>query len=138
LDPRSKTQTEVRAVYSGHIVAWLCFLFMIHTMNPPQRNVSAFVLVAFAVAAVYAIAVGFVMRKKIFAQSTEVLRDDPQKALRRWKAAHFIGFSSAMSVTIFGVGLKFIGTSWLVPGILFTVGLGLLVLWRPLSILHPS
>jgi hypothetical protein len=63
LDARSRLQTEVWVTYSGFIVAWFCFLFMIQLMNPRQRNVSPLVFVAFT-AAVYAIAVGFVMRKK--------------------------------------------------------------------------
>jgi len=134
----NKQSAEVWRAYSAYIVAWFCYLFMIHTMKPPQRTVSALVLVAFAVFAVYAIRVGFVMRKKFFAQSTEVFRGDPHKALNRWKTAHFIGFSCAMSVTIFGAALKLIGTGWLVPGIFFAVGLGLLVLWRPRSNLRPS
>jgi hypothetical protein len=138
LDARSRRQTEVWVTYGGYIVAWFCFLFMIQWMNPPQRNVSAFMVVAFAVAAVCAIAAGFVLRKKLFAQSTEVLRADPHKALRVWRAAHFIGFTCAMNVTIFGVALKFIGTGWLVPGIFFAVSLGFLVLWRPRSNLRPS
>ena len=100
-------------------------------MTPPKRNVSALVLAAFACAAAYAIVSGFVIRKKFLAQSTEVLLGDPSKAVSRWKGAHFIGFSCAMSVTIFGVALKFLGTVWLVPGIFFAVSLGLLVLWRP-------
>ena len=100
-------------------------------MNPPQRTVSALVLAAFAAAAGYAIVSGFLMRRKFLAPSTEALRDDTSKAVSRWKAAHFIGFSCAMSVTIFGVALRFLGTGWLVAGIFFAVGLGLLVLWRP-------
>ena len=131
MDARSKAQTEIWLVYCGYIVSWCCFLFMIHTLNPPQRTVSALVLAAFAGAAVYAIVSGFVIRKKFLAQSTEVLLSDPSKAVRRWKAAHFFGFSSAMSLTIFGLALKFLGTGWLVSGIFFAVGLGLLVLWRP-------
>jgi len=124
--------------YSGYIIAWFCFLFIIQWMNPPQRNVSALIVVVFAVAAVCAIAAGFVMRKKLFAQSTEALRGDPHKALSGWKAAHIIGFTCAMNVTIFGVALKFLGTDWLVSGILFAVGLGFLALWRPRSNLRPS
>jgi hypothetical protein len=93
--------------------------------------VSALLFAAFAVAAVVAIAVGFVMRKKFLAQSREIFRGDPHEALSGWKLAHFIGFGCAMSVTIFGVALKFIGTGWLVPGVFFAVGLGFLLLWRP-------
>ena len=138
MDAGSRPQTELWITYGGFIVAWFGFLFMIQWMNPPQRSFPAFIVVAFAVAAVCVIAAGFVMRKKLFAQSTELLRGDPHKAVSIWKAAHIMGFTFAMNVTIFGVALKFIGTSWLMPGIFFAVGLGFLVLWRPRSNLRPS
>jgi hypothetical protein len=62
LDARSKAQTEVWVTYGGYIGARFCFLFMIRTMNPPQRTVSALVLAVFAAAAVYAILSGFAKR----------------------------------------------------------------------------
>jgi hypothetical protein len=133
LEARSRMQTELWISYGGFIVAWFCFLFVIQMLKPARRNVSSLVFVAFAAAAVWAIATGFATRKKLFAQSADALPGDPQKALNRWRAANFIGFSCAMNPTIFGVALKFIGASWLVPSILFAVGLGLLVLWRPCS-----
>ena len=34
----SGTQNGIKVVYLGHIVAWFCFLFMVHTMNPPHRS----------------------------------------------------------------------------------------------------
>jgi hypothetical protein len=126
-------QTKVCVTYGGYIGARCSFLFMIHFMNPDRRHVSPLVFAGFAVAAVYAITVGLVMRKKLFAKSAEALRSDPRKAFNQWEAANIIGFSCAMNPTIFGVALKFIGASWLVPGILFAVGLGFLVLWRPRS-----
>ena len=39
--------------------------------------------------------------------------------------------SCAMSIAIFGVALKFLGSSWLVPGIFFGLSLCFLLLWRP-------
>jgi hypothetical protein len=131
LDAKSEMQTRIWVTYSGFIVSWFCFLFVIRTMNPPRRAVSALVLATFAGAAVYAIVSGFVMRKKFLVQSTEVLRSDPSKAASHWRMAHSIGFTFAMSVTIFGVALKLLGTGWLLPGMFFAVSLGLLVLWRP-------
>jgi hypothetical protein len=106
---------------------------MIQMMKPARRNVSSLIFVAFAAANVCAITIGFVMRKKLFAQSAGALPSDPRKACNRWKAANIIGLSCAMNPTILGVVLKFIGASWLVPSILFAIGLGLLVLWRPRS-----
>jgi hypothetical protein len=138
LETRSRMQTDVWRVYGGFIAAWFCYFYMIQMMKPARRNVSSLVFVAFAGAAVYAITAGFVMRKKFFARSAEALSSDPGKAFNQWKAANFIGFTSAMNPTIFGVALKFIGASWLVPGILFAVSLGLLVLWRPRSDLRFS
>jgi len=52
--------------------------------------------------------------------------------------AHIFGFCSAMSVTLFGVALEFMGTDWLVPGTFFALGVGFLLLWRPRSNLLPS
>jgi hypothetical protein len=99
-------QTKVRVTYGDYIGAWCSFLFMIHFMNPAPHHVSPVVFAGFAVAAVYAIAVGLVMRKKFFAKSAEALRSDPRKAFNQWEAAN-------MNPTIFGVALKFIGASWL-------------------------
>jgi hypothetical protein len=131
LDAIARTQTEIKLAYRGFILAWFCFLFMVHEMNLPHRSVSSWVLVAFVFAAVCAAAAGFVMRKKLFALSTESLPGDPSKVLRLWRGAHFISFSNAMSLTILGVALRFLGTSWLVPGVLFGLSLGFLLLWRP-------
>ena len=100
-------------------------------MNPAHRSLSSLVLVAFVFAAVYAVVVGFVMRKKLFRQSTEALPGDLRKALALWSAAHLIGFGCAMSIAIFGVVLKLLGCSWLVPGIFFGLSFGFLLLWKP-------
>ena len=104
---------------------------MVHSINPPRRNVSSLVLAAFVLVTVYAAVVGFVLRKKLFRQSTEALPNDLRKALSLWSGAHFIGFSFAMSITIFGVVLKFLGSSWFVVGIFFGLSLVFLLLWRP-------
>jgi len=117
LEARSRTQIELWISYGGFIVAWFCFFYMVQMMKPARRDVSLLVFVAFAAAAVYAVTVGFVMRKKLFAQSAKALPADPQKALGRWRAANIIGFSCAMNPTILGVVLKFLGASWSVPGI---------------------
>ncbi len=100
-------------------------------MNPPDRSVSPWVLVASVVAAAYAVGTGFVMRKKFFRQSTAALPSDLHKALNLWRVAHILGFTCAMNLTIFGVILRFLGSSWLVPGIFFGLSLMFLVLWRP-------
>lgn len=127
----SRTQNGIKVVYVGHIVAWFCFLFITRTMNPPHRSVSPLIPVALALAATYAVVVGLVMRKKFLRQSAEAIPDNPRKALAHWMAAHFISFSCAMSIAIFGVALKFLGSSWLVPGIFFGLSLCFLLLWRP-------
>jgi len=131
LDALAITQTALKFAYAGHIVAWFCFLFVVHTLNPPQRDVSALVLAVLAVVAVSAIVVGFLMRKKFFTQSTEALPNDPRRAQGLRTSATLIGLSCAMSVTVYGVVLKFLGSSWLVTGIFFAVSLSFLVLWRP-------
>jgi hypothetical protein len=131
VDAISKTRTAIRLVYAGYIVAWFCFLFLVHTRSRPHRHVSFWVLVAFVVAAVYAVVVGFVLRSKLFTRSTDALPADLRKALALWRAAHIMGFTCAMNVCILGFVLKLLGSSWLVPGIFFGLSLGFLLLWRP-------
>jgi hypothetical protein len=127
----SKAHTEIKIVYIGHILAWLCFVFVVQTINTPRRNVSALILVAFALATVYSIVVGFVMRNKYFAKSAAALPRDPSKALSLWRVANFTSFSCATSMAVFGVALRFLGSTWVVLGIFFAVSLAFLVLWRP-------
>jgi hypothetical protein len=52
-------------------------------------------------------------------------------SLKFWKAAHIIGFCVAIDLALFGSALRFLGSSWFVPGIFFALSLGLLFLWRP-------
>jgi hypothetical protein len=131
LDAISRTQTEIKLVYFGHFLALFGFLFMIHSMNRPQRSVSKWFLVGFALATVYAITAGYLLRKRLFKQSVEALPGNVRKAVGLWRGAHFIGFSYAMSIAIFGVALRFLGSSWYVAGTFFCLSLGFLLLWRP-------
>jgi hypothetical protein len=127
----SRTETEVRFVYRGCILAWFCFLFMAHKMNLPVRDVSQQVFVAFLFLGAFAIVLGFTMRRRLFRLSAEALPHDPRKASQFWRGGNFIGFCCAINPTIYGVVLKILGSGWLVPGILFGLGLGfdLLLLW---------
>jgi hypothetical protein len=131
LDAISKTQNEIKFAYAAFVGSWFCFLFVVHTMNRPLHIVSSWVLGGLVFASVYAVIVGFVMRKKFFGQSAEALSVDLPKALKFWKLAHIIGFCFAIDLAIFGSVLKFLGSSWLVPGIFFGLSLGFLLLWRP-------
>jgi len=131
LDAISKTQSEIKFVYVAFVGSWFCFVFMVHTMNRPLHSVSSWVLGGLVFAAVYATIVGFVMRKKFFGHSAQALSVDLPKALKFWKVAHIIGFCCAIDLALFGSVLKFLGSSWLVPGIFFGLSLGFLLLWRP-------
>jgi hypothetical protein len=120
-----------------YILVWLCSLFVVYKMNPPHRDVSVLLSVLLVLGALTAIIVGFIMRKKFFKLSTETLARDPRKARRHWRAANGIGFSCAMSVSVYGAALRLLGSDWLVAGILYGVSLGFLLLWRPRQ-LQPS
>jgi len=100
-------------------------------MNRPLRSVSSWILGGLVFAAAYIVTMGFVLRKRFFRQSTEALAVDLPKALKFWKVAHIIGFCFAIDLAVFGSVLKFLGSSWLVPGIFFGLSLGFLLLWRP-------
>jgi hypothetical protein len=127
----SGTQTEIELAHVGFMFAWFCLLFMVHKMNPPNRSVSSWILVAFILATVYAIIAGFTLRKRLFKQSAEALPSNARKAVGLWRGAHFIGFTFAMSIGIWGVVLKFLGSNWYQTGTFFGVSLGFLLLWGP-------
>jgi hypothetical protein len=124
-------QKEVKFVYRGFILSWFCFLFIVHKMNLPLRNVSARVFVTFCILAPVAIVIGFVMRRRLFKLSTEALPHDPRKASQFSRSANYLSSCCALNPAIYGVVLKILGSGWLVPGILFGLGLGFLLLWRP-------
>ena len=131
MDSTSRTQTEVKTLHLSFILSWCCLLFMVYKMNLPHRGVSPLVLPLFVLLAVCVVASGSRVRRQLFARSTQSLRDDAGKALGLWRGANVVGFTHAMSLSILGAVLKFLGTSWLVAGVFFSAGLGLLVLWRP-------
>ncbi len=130
-DAVTATQTEIELAHVYFIFAWFCFIFMVHKMNLPQRSVSIWVMTAFILATALVIWSGFVLRKTLFKKSADALPGNVVEALRRWKGAHSIGFSNAMSIAIFGAVLRFIGSSWYVAGIFFGLSLCLLLLWAP-------
>ena len=111
------TQTGVKSVHRFFVLAWLCFLFIAHKMNPPLRDVSAWVFVAFCVLAAIVIGAGFVMRRRFFKLMTEALSQDPGKASQFWTSANLISFCCALNPAIYGVVLKIAGSGWLVPGV---------------------
>lgn len=131
MDAIYRKLTEVKSAHRGFILAWFCFLFVVHKMNLPLRDVSAWVFVVLCVLAASTIVVGFAMRRRFFKLATEALPHDPRKASQFWRSANFISFSCAINPTIYGVVLKILGSGWLVPEILFGLGLGFLLLWRP-------
>ena len=88
-------------------------------------------MTAFILATALVIWSGFVVLKTLFKKSADALSGNVVEALRRWKGAHSIGFSNAMSIEIFAAVLRFIGSSWYVPGIFFGLSLCLLLLWAP-------
>ena len=130
-DAISKTQTEIELFHIGFLGSWFCFLFIVHKINLPQRTISSGLLVTSVLTTAIAIWSGFVMRKTLFKKSADALPGNVGEALRRWRGAHFIGFTNAMSIAIWGVVLRFVGSSWYVAGVFFGLSLGFLLLWRP-------
>jgi hypothetical protein len=130
-DALSRTQTEVKLVYRGSVLAWFCILFMIYRMNLPICDVSAGFFAGLCAVAASSIFLGLVMRRRFLKLYIENLPNDVRKSSESWRSANFISFSCAMVVTICGAVLKFLGETWLVPGIFFGLGLVFLLLWRP-------
>jgi len=132
LTATSVFRPDIKTLYVGFVVSWFCFIFMLHEMNLPHRRVSLPVLIVLGVISpVLVIVDGFVLRRTLFRQSAEALPHDPLKASERARGANLISFCCALSPAIFGAVLRFLGTDWSLPGILFGVSLIFLLLWRP-------
>lgn len=129
MDATSKTQTEVKTAYAGLIVAWFCNVYIITKWNPPQRNISPWLLAGAISWTVYGMFGGFIMRKKFLKQSAEA--PDLRTALGFWRAAHFVAFCCAMNSAIVGVVLRWLGIGWVTIWIFLGLGLAFLLLWRP-------
>jgi hypothetical protein len=129
--PTAWAQTEVKFFHRGFILAWFCFLLIVLRMNPALRETSAWAFVALCIWATCGIVVGFVMRRRFFRLSSEALPHDPRKASQFWREGNIISFGCAINATICGVVMRILGSGWLVPGLLFGLGLGFLLLWRP-------
>ena len=129
--PIAWAQTEIKLAYRGFILAWFCFLFVLYKMNFHRRDVSARVFMVLCIVAALAILVGFVMRRRGSKLTSEALPHDPRRAIELWRETNFVSFGCAISPAIYGALLKILGSGWLVPGILFGLSLGFLLLWRP-------
>jgi hypothetical protein len=121
----------VKFVYGCYLFSWFEIIYMIHIMNRPQRNVSAWIPTAFVLSSVYVIILGFKLRKRLFKKSAEKFPSDAPKALALWKGAQYIGFTYASCISLFGAVLKFLGSNWYLPGIFFGLSLSLLLFWAP-------
>jgi hypothetical protein len=133
LSPSVKTFSEVRLLHAMFVLTWFFFLFVIQVVRPAERPVGRILLLGIAAAAGGDIALGFALRKRFLDSSLEILRAQPAnpEALLRWRTGNILAFCNAETVTLFGVVLKFLGARWMIAGVFFAVGLGLLLLWTP-------
>jgi hypothetical protein len=131
LDSKPKAERKMWVVFGAHVFAWFSYGFMLRLLDTPTRHVSSWVPLGLAAGAVYSIVVGLVMRRKFFAVPTDGVAVDSSRVLNRWRVGNFTGFACATTITLLGFALKILGSTWLLPGIFFGVGLGFLLLWRP-------
>ena len=127
------TLKQVRMLHFAFITTWFLFLFLLRYLNPPEKPVAAFLLLALGVVCVSNIGLALFFRSRYLTSSAETLRAHPDDAtaLARWRVGNVLSFTFAETVTLFGVLLEFLGAGWRVSGIFFAVGLLLLVAWTP-------
>ena len=131
VEDRSKAERKMSVVYGAHVFAWFSYGFILRSLKIPTRHVSAWVPPGLAAAAVYSVVVGFVMPRKFFVVPAEGVVVDSSRVINRWRVGNSTRFACATTITLLGFTLKIIGSTWLLPGIFFGVGLGFLLLWRP-------
>jgi len=84
--------------------------------------------------ALYSALVGFSFRRKLMRRSEDAPRNDASnpKAVRQWRAAHFVGWAAAEAIAFYGVVLQMVlgGSIW-EASFFYAVALLLLLLWTP-------
>jgi hypothetical protein len=131
VENNSKAESKMWVAYGAHIFAWFCYGYILRSLALPTRHVSPWVPLGLAAAAVYSVVVGFVIRRKFLAFPAEGVALDFSSVLKRWRVGNFTCFACATTITLLGFALKILGSTWLLPGIFFGVGLGFLLWWRP-------
>jgi len=84
--------------------------------------------------AVYSAFVGFFYRRKLMRSSEAALRGDASnsKALKQWQAAQIVSMAAAEAIAFYGVVLQMVlGSPLSQASSFYTIGLLLLLLWRP-------
>ena len=131
MDNKSKAESRMWVVYGAHIFAWLCYLYILHFLNPFPRRISLWVQLSFIAFVAYSVVGGFVVRRKYLALASATAAIDSPGALRRWQVGNFIGFGVATTLALVGFALRILGSTWPVPAALFGAALAFLLLWRP-------
>jgi len=128
-----KALNEARLLHAAFLTTIFLFVLVVHLAAIGERPVSLSLVAGIGCAAVADIGVGFMLRKQYMNKAEQALQVefDARKALAAWRLANILSFAQAETVTLFGVGLKFLGASWKIAGPFFFIGFALLLLWTP-------
>ena len=140
LTPREETISKVRLLHLTFITTIFLFVLAIEVSHFGEQPVSAQILVAIQYVTIIDILIGLMMRRKFMEAALEALKRTPEdaNALLRWRNANIYSFVHAETVALFGVVLKFLGSSWRLAGPFFVIALLLLLWWTPRPKMLPT
>jgi len=125
---------QLRLIHGAFILSWLLFYFADGLHHSPVDKLTGMTVpLAVGVAALSSISVAQTLRQKLVIAPAEELARQPDNAalLQRWRSGNIMQFAFAESVTLFGLVLRLLGTSWPVAAPFFAVGLLMLLLNAP-------
>jgi len=129
-----KTLQIARIVHFALLFAAVAYIAMPLLVDPKfsHRPEAGFIL-AFGVAALPPVGVAAFYRIRVVQAATEALRQnaDDTAAATRWRQGVIVSLVCCESIVLFGLALRFMGGSWSVCAIFYSVGIFLLLTWTP-------
>jgi hypothetical protein len=123
----------MRTMHVILLAAIFGYAYVAEMMLNPTTVVSLLIVKSFSILAIVDGIIAFVIRRRLLRKAMDGLQRDPgdAAALAQWRKANVFAMVMAVSVSLYGFALRFMGVSRLVAAPLFVGAIILMWLWRP-------
>jgi F0F1-type ATP synthase membrane subunit c/vacuolar-type H+-ATPase subunit K len=130
---KSASLRSMRIIHVILLAAIVGYAYMAEIMLRPTEVAPAIFVEGFSIMAVAEVVITFAVRRKLLRSALEGLQRDAgdAKALGQWRKANLFSMVMAVSVSLYGLALRFIGSSRQVAAPFFVAAVILMLLWRP-------
>jgi Flp pilus assembly protein TadB len=107
--------------------------FLLSTLHITAKAEPTFLPMVLTVLAVSEVGIASAFRGKLIRPAVERLQRSPQDsaALEQWRRGNVLSFVFALTVVLYGVVIRVMGSSWNIAAWFFVAGFFLLLWWTP-------